>query len=172
MSTIDFNQNIIQIQNKLKYYALSLTSNFEDAQDLVQETILKAITFRNMFVHETNFTAWIFTIMKNTFINNYRKATRAKTTFDRTKDLFFINSGQKISIAPVDSNYAVLEIKQSINNLKDEYRIPFQMYIDGHKYKEISDDLDLPIGTVKSRIFFARKFLMDSLRDYQYNHAA
>lgn len=172
MTTMEFNQHIVSLENKLKYFALSLTQNMEDAEDLLQETFLKAITYKNLFVRETNFTAWVYTIMKNTFINNYRKASRTKTAFDNTKDLYFINSSQDTSIAPVDSAYSLKEIQKSIDNLKDEYRIPFTMYTEGHKYKEIAEELDLPIGTVKSRIFFARKFLMESLKDYEYKDAA
>lgn len=172
MTTIEFNQHITELESKLKYFALSLTQNMDDAEDLLQETFLKAITYKNLFVRETNFTAWVYTIMKNTFINNYRKAARTRTAFDNTKDLYFINSGQDISNAPVDSSYSLKEIQKSIDELKDEYRIPFQMYTDGHKYKEIAKELDLPIGTVKSRIFFARKHLMEALKDYKYRDAA
>lgn len=110
--------------------------------------------------------------MKNTFINNYRKANRAKTTIDNSKDLYLLNLGMDYSVAPADSQYSLKEIQRNIDELKDEYRIPFTMYVDGHKYKEIADDLDLPIGTVKSRIFFARKFLMELLSEYKYKDVA
>ncbi len=172
MTTTEFHNNIISLKERLRYFALSLTSDEESANDLLQETFLKAITYKDMFVHKTNFTAWVYTIMKNTFINNYRKANRAKTTIDNTKDLYFINSKQQSVAPPVDSEYAVNEIRNTIEKLKDEYRIPFKMYTEGHKYKEIADELELPIGTVKSRIFFARKSLMDSLKEYQYTDAA
>lgn len=171
MTTVEFNTSILKMEDKLRYFAYSLTANKEDAKDLLQETMLKAIKYKDMFVRQTNLQAWVYTIMKNTFINNYRKNVKQKTTIDKTKDLYFLNSSQTSTVAPVDSGYILSEINKSINQLKDEYRIPFKMFTEGHKYKEIAEELNLPIGTVKSRIFFARQILMDSLKDYK-NHAA
>ena len=168
MSTQEFNHSILGMETKLKYFAYSLTTDREEAKDLLQETYLKAITYKDLFVHQTNLKAWMYTIMKNTFINNYRKNVKMKTTVDKTANLFFINSKQKNPVAPVDSQFIHKEILETIKNLKDEYRVPFKMYTDGHKYKEIADALDLPIGTVKSRIFFARKILMENLKEYEY----
>ncbi|PIE86312.1 MAG: RNA polymerase subunit sigma [Bacteroidia bacterium] len=171
MTSLEFNEHILKLEQKLKYFALSLTRNMDEAEDLLQETYLKAITYRRLFVRQTNFTAWVYTIMKNIFINNYRKAVRSKTAFDNTKNLYYINSSQDTSMAPVDSQYTVKEITQKIDALKDEYKLPFKMHVEGHKYKEIAKELNLPIGTVKSRIFFARKFLMESLKDFHYDAA-
>jgi len=166
MTAQEFDQQLTDLKDRLMYFAMSLTSDRTAAEDLLQETYLKAITYRKMFVKETNLKAWLFTIMKNTFINNYRKAVRQKTTFDNTKDLYYLNSASHEKVEAVDSEYAVNEINKSINSLKDEFRIPFKMFTEGHKYKEIADELNLPIGTVKSRIYFARKQLMKKLKDY------
>jgi RNA polymerase sigma-70 factor (ECF subfamily) len=104
--------------------------------------------------------------MKNTFINNYRRSVRQNTTFDNTKDLYLLNQNKDTSNISPDTSYATLEINRVIDNLDDEFRLPFKMHTEGYKYKEIAQKLDLKIGTVKSRIFFTRKKLMDALKDY------
>ena len=155
------------MQSYLEYFARKLTNNnYEDAQDLVQETMLKALTFRDKFVHQTNFKAWLFTIMKNIFINNYRRNVKARTIIDTTDNLYYLNNSQESPIAP-DSEFSEKEIRKSIDKLEDDHRIPFEMHTKGFKYKEIAEELDISIGTVKSRIFFGRRKLMDSLKDYQ-----
>lgn len=165
MTAVEFNFKLMGLQNNLKYFAYTLTSNYEDAQDLVQETFLKALTNREKFTDNTNLKAWTFTIMKNTFINNYRQNVRNNTIVDKTDDLYFLNLSQESSIGLPDSDYAVKEIQKVISQITPEQRKPFEMYNQGYKYKEIADKLDLSIGTVKSRIFFTRKKLMESLRE-------
>jgi RNA polymerase sigma factor (sigma-70 family) len=167
MTALEFNHQLISLEDKLSRFALSLTANKDDAKDLLQETMYKAIVYRDQFVQYTNLKAWTYTIMKNTFINNYRRSVRQNTTFDNTKDLFFLNQNKDtITISP-DSSYSTQEINKVIDSLEDEFRIPFKMHTEGYKYKEIAQKLDLKIGTVKSRIFFTRKKLMDALKDYE-----
>lgn len=169
MTAVEFNYQLTNLAGNLERFALSLTSNSEDAKDLLQETYAKAITYREKFEDNTNLKAWTFTIMKNTFINNYRRNVKANTTFDNTDDLYYLNlSSASASEAP-DSKYSVKEITKSINELSDEFRLPFLMHTQGFKYKEIADKLNLKIGTVKSRIFFTRKKLMEKLKDYNLN---
>jgi len=105
--------------------------------------------------------------MKNIFINNYRRAVKTNTIVDNTKDLYFLNIPQQAQSFAPESKYSEREILKKINLLQDEYKIPFTMYFDGYKYKEIADYLDLPIGTVKSRIFLARRQLMTMLKGYR-----
>lgn len=167
MSSNDFNTELIGLSNSLEFFALSLTRNDEDAKDLVQETMVKAITYRDKFVEETNLKAWCYTIMKNTFINNYRRAIKANTIIDQTEDLYFLNSKRSEDGTVPDSALAYKEIRSKVDALEDDYRIPFEMHNKGYKYKEIADYLDLPIGTVKSRIFLARRRLMDQLKEYR-----
>mgnify|MGYP005988846759 FL=1 len=167
MSSNDFNTKLIGLSNSLEFFALSLTRNDEDAKDLVQETMVKAITYRDKFVEETNLKAWCYTIMKNTFINNYRRAIKANTIIDQTEDLYFLNSKRSEDGTVPDSALAYKEIRSKVDALEDDYRIPFEMHNKGYKYKEIADYLDLPIGTVKSRIFLARRRLMDQLKEYR-----
>ncbi|MCU0473938.1 MAG: RNA polymerase sigma factor [Bacteroidales bacterium] len=166
MTTIEFNSNLIGLKPNLQRFAMSLTSDRDNALDLVQDTYLKAITYKDKFVDYTNLKAWVFTIMKNTFINNYRRNVKENTIIDGTQDLYYINSPYDKGYISPESNYAEAEIEKAIDSLEDEFRIPFRMHIDGYKYKEIADELELKIGTVKSRIFFTRQKLMLILKDY------
>ena len=165
MSTVEFTTALVDLEPNLERFAYSLTANPEDARDLLQETYLKALIYKDKFEDNTNIKAWTFTIMKNTFINNYRKAVKQRTTFDSSDNQFLIN-GRAYDESP-ESNYSHSEINRKIEALDDEFRIPFQMHTSGFKYKEIADKLNLKIGTVKSRIFFSRQKLMNALPDYQ-----
>lgn len=166
MTEIQFNTALLSVEERLRYYALSLTANPEKANDLLQETFLKALTYRDKYTKNTNFKAWMYTIMKNTFINDYRRNIKAKNTFSGNGNEFHLMvSKDKVYPAP-DSFYSTKEISKSINALEDEYRVPFTMFIEGYKYKEIAEQLHLPLGTVKSRIFFTRKKLEKVLHEY------
>ena len=167
MTTMEFNNKLISMEGRLERFALSLTSNREEAKDLLQETYLKALSSKDKFIEFTNFEAWAYTIMKNTFINNYRKAVRQNTIVDTTKDLYYLNNSKESNFVRPDSNVQQKEINKHINSLQDELKVPFLMHTRGYKYKEIAEKLDLKIGTVKSRIFFTRKKLMESLADYK-----
>ncbi len=167
MSTAEFNAAILNFKNPLKYFALSLTHNDDDAQDLLQDTFIKAIVYKDKFIDATNLKAWLYTITKNTFINNYRRNIKRSAIIDNTKDLYFLNVAQKSNGYEPATAVAQKDILSAINNLQDEYRVPFQRFVDGYKYKEISDELELPIGTVKSRIFLARKSLIQTLKDFR-----
>lgn len=165
MKNMDFDRQLTSLHDNLTYFAQSLTQNAEDAKDLVQETYLKALVYRDKFEENTNLKAWTYTIMKNTFINNYRRNVKMNTIVDQTADLFFLNSGKSSEDATPDSIYSHKELTEVVNKLEDEHRIPFQMHHEGYKYKEIAKHLNLSIGTVKSRIFFSRKKLMKALKD-------
>ncbi len=166
MTAIEFSNALINMEDSLERFALSLTSNREEAKDLLQETYLKALTYREKFVEFTNLKAWAYTIMKNTFINNYRKSMRENTKVDSTKDLYYLNNSKESQLIKPDSEIRIKEIRKAIEQLDDDFKVPFKMHTEGYKYKEIADTLDLKIGTVKSRIFFTRKKLMESLKDY------
>ncbi len=169
MTQIQFNNALLGLQDKLHYYALSLTSDGERANDLLQETFLKALTYRDKFAQNTNFKAWIYTIMKNTFINDYRRNVKIKNTFDGANNEFHLKFSKDKMYPGPDSFYHSKEISKSINALESDYRVPFTMFLDGYKYKEIAKELELPLGTVKSRIFFTRKKLEKSLSEYSNN---
>ncbi len=169
MTAIEFNYQLTNLSGNLERFAMSLTSNMEDAKDLLQETFAKAIAYRDKFEENTNLKAWTFTIMKNTFINNYRRNVKANTTFDNTEDLYYLNLNKESSFQSPDSEFSVKEIQRKIDELSDEFKQPFLMHTQGYKYKEIAEHLNLKIGTVKSRIFFTRKKLMEKLKDYSLN---
>jgi len=167
MTALEFNTKILGLKDRLQYFAYSLTANKEDADDLIQDTFLKAITNKDKFDPSTNLKAWVYTIMKNTFINKYRKETKVNTIIDNTKDLYYLNNSNSADAATPDSDYNHGELVKVIDELQDDHRIPFQMHFQGYKYKEIAETLNLSIGTVKSRIFFSRKKLMERLKDFQ-----
>ncbi|MDR2466148.1 MAG: RNA polymerase sigma factor [Prevotellaceae bacterium] len=164
MKTVQFNTDLLALEDSLIRFAYSLTSNECDAKDLVQDTFLKALVYREQFEDNTNLRAWAFAIMRNTFINNYRKNIKHATTFDSSDNQFLINSRQD-ELTP-ESSFSANEINSKIDSLDPEFRIPFKMHTSGYKYKEIANSLNLKIGTVKSRIFFSRQKLMEGLKDY------
>jgi RNA polymerase sigma factor (sigma-70 family) len=166
MSKVQFNSNLLGLERNLKYYALSLTSDSDRANDLLQETFLKALTYSDKFSADTNFKAWVYTIMKNTFINDYRKASKSRNSLSGSNSEFHLLVAKDKLYPSPESFYSSNEIEKSIAALEDEYRIPFQMFLDGYKYKEIAEKLELPLGTVKSRIFFTRKKLSATLKDF------
>ncbi len=162
----NFNNELIALQSALNRFAMSLTSNREDAEDLMQDTFLRAIAFQAQFERSTNLRAWAYTIMKNTFINHYRKRTRQCTILDKSVNLFFLNQTSDTCYSAPDSVLREKEINQAINSLDNEFKVPFVMYMQGYKYKDIADILGIKLGTVKSRIFFTRKKLEQELPGY------
>lgn len=162
-----FKSSVIDIQGNLFSFALKLTLNEEEAHDLVQDTMLKALDNESKFVDNANFSGWMMTIMRNIFINNYRKRVRENTVVDATEDLYHLNLSQDSGVETPDSAYAAGEISSILNGFPADYRNPFSMRIAGYKYEEISERLNMPLGTVKSRIFFTRKRLRELLKDYR-----
>ena len=159
MSTVEFNTSIEEYRGILHGFAYNLTKDFEDAKDLFQETAYRAVKNRDKFMPGTNLKAWLFTIMKNIFINNYRKKMKQNTIIDKTDNQYFINSSGNATENAAESTILMKEITQMIESLDDGLRIPFMLHYQGFKYQEIADKMELPLGTVKSRIFFARREL-------------
>jgi RNA polymerase sigma-70 factor (ECF subfamily) len=168
MTPLQINTALLGLHDKLLIYARSLTIDKDKAQDLIQETYLKALIYSDKFTDNTNFKAWVYTIMKNTFINHYRRNLKTRNAFDGPITDFHMNSQKDTCFQSPESMYSSEEIIKCINSLEDEYKVPFNMFIDGFKYREIAGCLDLPLGTVKSRIFFSRKKLEKSLKEYAY----
>ena len=160
-------QRLLGLQSNLLNFAYQLTTSRETAQDLVQDTTLKVLDNESKYVDNVNFKGWVFTIMRNIFINNYRRQVRSATVVDTTEDLYHLNLSQESGLTTPEGSYAVKEISIAINGFTSEYREPFSLYIAGYKYNEIADKMGLPLGTVKSRIFFARKRLQALLKDYR-----
>ena len=166
-TTSTFTQNLLGMQSELRRFALKLTADIEEANDLLQETSLKALDNEDKYTPDTNFKGWMYTIMRNIFINNYRKTVRDQTFVDQTENLYHLNLPQDSGFESTEGNYDLKEIRKIVHSLPKEYRIPFSMYVSGFKYREIAEKLALPIGTVKSRIFFTRQRLQKDLKDFR-----
>ncbi len=167
MASAKFQINLMALQANLLNFAYMLTSNRDDAYDLLQDTTLKALDNEDKYAENTNFKGWVFTIMRNIFINNYRRNVRSATIVDTTDNLYHLNLSQESRFESPEETYGAAEITDAINEFADEYRIPFSMHVAGYKYNEIAEHMHLPLGTVKSRIFFARKKLQERFADYR-----
>ncbi len=164
MSTVEFYTNVNAISSILRAFAFKLTQDSEKSKDLYQETVFKALKNKDSFSIGTNFKAWITTIMRNTFINEYRRARNNQVTSVGHDGLYFkLNHKTVHNEGEISMNYE--ELVKMVNNLDDKLRIPFQRFYEGFKYHEIADELDLPIGTIKSRIHKARKILQKQYKN-------
>ncbi|MFY7789052.1 MAG: RNA polymerase sigma factor [Thermoflexibacteraceae bacterium] len=168
MSHDEFSDNLNELSVALKPFALKLTRDVEDANDLLQETMLKAYTHLDKFTEGTNMKAWLYTIMRNTFITNYQRMMRRNTFIDTTENLHYINSSESITQNMAFSAFTMQDIERAITAVEDTYSTPFIMHFRGFKYHEISEKLKIPIGTVKNRIHIARQELKDKLKAYKY----
>jgi len=168
MTALEFTHHIGKVSKSLRPFALRLTKDVEDANDLLQDTLLKAFTNRDKYTDGTNLKAWLYTIMKNTFITNYQRMVRKNTFIDTTDNLHYINTMDNSTDNGAYSTFAQEDISRAVNNLDETYRAPFMMHFRGFKYHEIASKLAIPIGTVKNRIHIARKELKDKLKAYAY----
>lgn len=155
-------------QQFLQTLALKLTKSGDDANDLMQETFFKAIKNREKYQEGTNIKGWLYTIMKNTFINNYRKKKNQNTFVDETENKYFINSKQAEKDVRTDRLVDQSYLMRQLETVDRTYLDTFMMHYNGYKYEEIAEILDIPLGTVKSRIFLARRKMMEKLQDYRY----
>ena len=161
-----FQTKLLDLQSNLLNFAYLLTSNRDDAYDLLQDTTLKALDNEDKYVDNVNFKGWVFTIMRNIFINNYRKVVRDQTFVDTTDNLYHLNLPRDNAFESTESAYDLKEMHRIVNALPREYKVPFSMHVSGFKYREIAEKLGLPLGTVKSRIFFTRQKLQKELKDF------
>ena len=164
MSTVEFNQMLVNNAEFLKPFAITLTRDNEAAKDLFQETLYRALANKDKYSVGTNIKAWLYTIMRNIFINNYRRKVKQHTIFDSTPNDFLINQSQGVIANTAESNLRLKDIQEAIHNLPQIFRNPFLLYFDGFKYHEIADMLGEPLGTIKSRIHFARKLLKTQIQ--------
>ena len=153
MNSMTFKKYLIGVQNDLLRFAYKLTSDREEANDLLQETSLKALDNEDKYMPDTNFKGWIYTIMRNIFIN-------------KTDNLYHLNLPRDTAFENTESAYDLKEMHRIVNSLPREYKVPFSMHVSGFKYREIAEKLGLPLGTVKSRIFFTRQKLQQELKDF------
>ena len=167
MSTATFATELVGVQDDLLRFAYKLTADRDEANDLLQDTSLKALDNEEKYEPATNFKGWIYTIMRNIFINNYRRIVREQTFIDTTENQYHLNTPQGEAFESTESTYDLKEMHRIVNALPKEYRIPFSMHIAGFKYREIAEKLNIPLGTVKSRIFITRQRLQQELKDFR-----
>lgn len=166
MNTSQFQKKLLGMQENMMNFALMLTANREDAQDLLQETSLKVLDNREKYVDNRNFKGWVLTVMHNIFINNYHRVLRTQTVVEQDVDLYNLHVTNDSSFDTPDGTCQLQEITGAIDALNEELKAPFSMYVSGYRYHEIAEALHIPLGTVKSRIFFARQELKTKLKDF------
>ena len=159
MPAVEFNQMLIQNADFLKPFAVTLTKDQETAKDLLQETMYRALANKEKYSVGTNVKAWLYTIMRNIFINNYRRKVKQNTIFDNSPNDFLLDYQQSAITNEAETNIRVKEIHAAIYALPEIFKQPFMLYFEGYKYHEIADMLHEPLGTIKSRIHFARRLL-------------
>ncbi len=166
MSSVEFNDMLLSNADYLKPFAFTLTRDNESARDLMQETMYRALANKEKYNSGTNIKAWMYTIMRNIFINDYRKKSRQQTIFDNTPNDFLLDYNQTSVSNSAEINLTLKDIRGSIHDLPDIFKHPFVLYFEGYKYNEIASLLAEPLGTIKSRIHFARKLLKEQLSRY------
>jgi RNA polymerase sigma factor (sigma-70 family) len=166
MSTVDFNEMLVNNAEFLRPFAITLTRDNEAAQDLFQETMFRALANQDKYNVGTNIKAWLYTIMRNIFINNYRRKAKQNTIFDSTPNDYLLNYNQSAVANAAETNLKIKDINQAIHTLPEIFRNPFLLYFDGYKYHEIAEILSEPLGTIKSRIHFARKLLKAQIQRF------
>jgi len=162
----DFDQLIAAELLPLRNYALSLTHNMDETKDLVQETVLKAYRYQAKFQEGTNLRGWLYTILKNSFINNYRRDMKRNTFLDSTDNSYFIDLPSHKIDNDAETKFIRRDLDHAIDDLAFDLRVTFKLNTEGYKYNEIAEELQIPIGTVKTRIFVARRILRERLKDY------
>ena len=163
MQNFQFVQEFNTHSNFLRNFAMKLTRDKSAADDLFQETALRAFRHKAQYISNTNLKAWLSTIMKNSFINLYRKQKRRSEIQDTTSEDFYLNLSKDTIDNEGEMNINIQEISRIIDSLDEGYRVPFLMSFQGYKYDEIQEKMNLPMGTIKSRIHHARRILKNQI---------
>jgi len=170
MEKLNFNLQLCRQLPYLTQFASRMTPDYDDAKDLVQDTLLKAIRYERHYRHGSNIRAWLYVIMKNTFLNNY-KALMRKTALIVSKRRMLANPGQRTTARnQCEDKFLFEDIHKIMEKMPTMYTQPFLRYFEGFKYHEIAKEMGIPIGTVKTRIHFARNFLKAKLKMYRFDH--
>lgn len=164
----DFNitHKIVTMQPELRAFAYKLTENYDSANDLVQDCMLKALDNKEKFTHLQNFKGWMYTIMRNIFINNYRRASREVSIIDPNYNIYAQSQIEEEGGERFEQLYDLKELHKAINAVPEDMKKPFMMFVAGFKYREIAEKMNLPVGTIKSRLFLIRKRLQKDLKDF------
>ncbi|MGA9650992.1 RNA polymerase sigma factor [Pedobacter sp.] len=162
----EFDLQICPHLTDLSGFAFNFTRDTESANDLLQDTLIKAVEYFNGYQNGTNIRAWLFTIMRNTFINSFRKSAKEAKLILKTENMPS-NILIKSAVENKSEGFFLLnDYKTALNSLPELFRLPFLKYLEGYKYREIADEMDIPIGTIKTRIYEARRILKTTLSDY------
>jgi RNA polymerase sigma factor (sigma-70 family) len=163
MSTAEFNHLVLESSEALKPFAVSLTRDNELAKDLYQETLYKAFANKDKYSIGTNIKAWLYTIMRNIFINDYRRKAKRNTVSQDPTAGYQVFNIPGLTFNNTESNILLKDIQRKINSLPEIFKRPFRLYSEGYKYHEIAYVMNEPLGTIKSRIHFARKLLKEQI---------
>jgi len=168
-----FERELLPHIDALKTFAFHLTYNENDADDLVQETYMKAYRFIDKYIEGTNAKAWLFKILKNAYINEYRKKSKRPTKVDFEDIISYHDSDDKSNTSYLDLREEIFEnmmgdeVTNAINKLPIDFRTVILLCdVEGFTYEEISKIINVPIGTVRSRLFRARNMLKEKLKEY------
>lgn len=166
MKKCDFVQGIVEMERELYRFAYKLTCNRDSANDLVQDCVLQALSNRDKFMYASNLRGWMYTIMRNIFVTNYRCMVREMGIIDRTYTVYEQSLIEDEGSGCFESDYDIKQLHSVVHSMPNDLKEPFQMFVAGFKYREIAETLNLPIGTVKTRLFFIRKRLKNELKDF------
>ena len=164
MSNLEFTNTLVNQSEFLRPYAVTLTKDLELAKDLYQETIFKALANKDKYNMGTNVKAWLYTIMRNIFINDYRRKAKQNTFLTATTTEALANYKTTVTTNDGVAALNMKEVQAAIHNLPFIFKQPFMLFFEGYKYHEISKALNEPLGTIKSRIHFARKLLKEQIQ--------
>lgn len=166
MENLTLNSEICKHQSCLETFAMKFTMDVQDANDLVQDTIIKAIRYHKLYKEGTNFRGWLYTIMRNTFINQYRRGVKRRSIIETSEELSSYQLSRSADGNRGENKFVMEDINKAMAKLQPEYSTPFLRYFEGYKYHEIAEELNIPIGTVKTRIHLARQALKGQLKMY------
>ena len=152
MSSVKFQTNLMNLQNNLLSFAYMLTSNHDEAYELLQDTTLKALDNEEKYTSNTNFKGWVFTIMRNIFINKYKRASKVVEEAHATDKLYVINLSQEGVAEEPEDCLSASDATSAINGLSEELRVAYSMHVSGYHYHEIADHMNLTVSVVKAHI--------------------
>lgn len=166
MKSAHFEHQLIELRPVLYHFTRKFTSDRDESWDLVQDTILKALSHKSKFRNDVNLKGWLYTIMRNTYINKYRKQLRMRVSKGDNVELQYLNVEDGHTYSRPESSVQIKEVWSKVDSIREELSKPFKMYTSGYKYSEIAEHLNLPLGTVKNRIFQARQEIQKQLTGY------
>lgn len=168
MSRKEFESLLISNIDNLRIVARKFVRDTNEIEDLTQETLYRALKYKDYYQEGTNFGGWIYTVLRNVFINDFKKKQRRGTFFDESENQFLLNAPCE---GRAEGALVMADIDAAIDSLSDTFSRPFRQHLQGYKYDEIADQEQIPLGTVKSRIHHTRKAVQGMLKSYEFEGA-